>query len=99
MSFSPEKVEQVWQKGTALQGIDPNIWRKDACGAWIYHASHNGRRENPVDYEWEIDHINPNGGDDIANLRPLQWKNNLAKGEGRLTCAVTSDGNHNVLTQ
>lgn len=97
MSFSPEKVQQVWEKGTILSGIDPNVWRKDHCGAWINRSAHNGKRENPVDYEWEIDHINPNGGDDISNLRPLQWKNNATKGEGRLDCAVTSDGNHNVL--
>jgi len=74
MSFSPEKVQQVWEKGTILSGIDPNIWRKDACGAWINRAAHNSKRENPVDNEWEIDHINPNGGDDLSNLRPLQWK-------------------------
>lgn len=97
MSFSPEKIQQVWEKGTTLPDIDPNVWRKDHCGAWIYRTSHNGKREDPVNYEWEIDHINPNGGDDITNLRPLQWKNNATKGEGRLDCAVTSDGNHNIL--
>ena len=99
MSFSDEKVEQVWNKGTAVPNYDPNVWRKDTCGAWINHTTRNGRRDNPVDYEWEIDHIDPNGGDDVANLRPLQWKNNLSKGEGKLGCAVTSDGNHNVLKQ
>lgn len=99
MPFSDETVQQVWEKGTILSGIDPNVWRKDACGAWIYRSAHNGKRENLVDYEWEIDHINPNGGDDLSNLRPLQWKNNLDKGEGRLACPVTSDGDHNVLRQ
>jgi len=99
MSFSEEIIQKVWEKATIVPNYDPNVWRKDHCGAWINRSSHNGKRENPVDYEWEIDHINPNGGDDVSNLRPLQWKNNLAKGEGRLTCAVTSDGNHNVLTQ
>jgi hypothetical protein len=99
MSFSPEKVQQVWEKGTILSGIDPNVWRKDACGAWINRSAHNGKRENPVDYEWEIDHINPNGGDDLSNLRPLQWKNNLDKAEGRLACPITSEGNHNIQRQ
>ena len=90
MSFSDEKVEQVWNKGTAVPNYDPNVWRKDTCGAWINHTTRNGRRDNPVDYEWEIDHIDPNGGDDVANLRPLQWKNNEDKGQGRLNCSVTS---------
>jgi hypothetical protein len=100
MSFSEEIVQRVWEKGTVVPGADPDVWRKDQCGAWINRSSHSGRRDNPVSYEWEIDHIDPNGGDDISNLQPLQWKNNLDKGENRrLTCPVTSDGNRNVLRQ
>jgi hypothetical protein len=99
MSFSDEMVQKIWEKGAIVMGADANVWRKDACGAWIHRASHNGKRDNPIDYEWEIDHINPNGGDDISNLRPLQWKNNADKGGGRLGCSVTSKGNRNVLRQ
>jgi len=99
MSFSEQTIQKVWEKGTVVPNYDPNVWRKDQCGAWIKRSSHNGRRENPVDFEWEIDHINPHGGDDISNLRPLQWKNNLDKAEGRLACPVTSSENRNVLRQ
>jgi hypothetical protein len=98
MGFSDEKIQQVWEKGTILQGIDPNIWRKDHCGAWINRRLH-GNRDSPLGYGWEIDHIDPNGGDDVSNLRPLQWKNNLDKGEGRLDCSVASDGDHNIIEQ
>lgn len=98
-SFSDALVQKVWEKGTAVPGYDPNVWRKDQCGAWISRSSHNGKRENPIDYEWEIDHINPDGGDDLSNLRPLQWKNNADKGQGKLTCTITSDGNKNVMKQ
>jgi hypothetical protein len=99
MSFSDEVVQLVWNKGTTVPNYDPNVWRKDACGAWIKRSAHTGKRVNPIDYEWEIDHIDPNGGDAISNLRPLQWKNNLDKGQGRLTCTITSDGNRNVVRQ
>ena len=53
-----------------------------------------GDCESP--YGWEIDHINPNGGDGIGNLQPLQWQNNRAKGDGPLVCAVTAEGVYNV---
>jgi len=51
------------------------------------------------DYGWEIDHINPIGGDDPSNLRALQWKNSLDKAAGRLRFPVTADGNRNVERQ
>ncbi len=41
-------------------------------------------------YGWEIDHINPDGGDGLSNLRPLQWANNVATSDGRLRCVVQS---------
>lgn len=92
MSFSPEKIQQVWEKGTYVT----NEWRKDACGAWI-HRDHYGHTE--TDYGWEIDHIIPKargGSDDLSNLRPLHHMNNRAKAEGRTDCVVTSKGNTNV---
>jgi len=94
MSFSDEKIQQVWEKGKVVSNNDPNIYRKDECGAWINRAAY-GKRDSQ--YGWEIDHINPNGGDDLSNLRPLQWENNLDKSDKkRLTCVVTAEGTNNV---
>ena len=93
MSFSEDVIRSVWDKGLTVLGYDSGNWRKDACGAWISWAKY-GNRDSL--YGWEIDHINPHGGDDISNLRPLQWENNVAKGEGRGSCVVTSSGNKNV---
>jgi hypothetical protein len=92
MSFSDEKVQKVWEKGHVDSNNDPNVWRKDDCTAWMKRSLY-GNRES--EYGWEIDHINPNGGDELPNLRPLQWKNNLDKGDGPLKCNVTSDNVHN----
>ena len=93
MSFSEEMVQQEWEKGRSISNNDPNVWRKDQCGAWIKKAEY-GNRDS--EYGWEIDHINPEGGDNLSNLRPLQWKNNVVTGEGRLKCPVTAEGVHNV---
>ena len=93
MSFDDEIVEDVWKKGQSAPNNDPQIWRKDVCGALI-GRNYYGNRDSM--YGWEIDHINPNGGDSLDNLQPLQWENNAAKGDGPLRCVVTSNGTENV---
>lgn len=80
----------VWSKGTIVQGYDSAIYRKDQCGAWIRYSDYGNRSSQ---YGWEIDHITPDskgGGDTLSNLRPLQWQNNVDKGDGRLKCNVSS---------
>jgi hypothetical protein len=37
------------------------------------------------------------GGDELDNLRPLHWENNLSKSDGKLVCVITADGDKNVL--
>ena len=82
MDFAP-KVEQVWNKGNIILGYDSNKWRMDVYDSKIQRNEY-GNRESI--YGWEIDHIDPNGGDDISNLQPLQWENNVKKGNGQLQC-------------
>lgn len=95
MTVSEDLLQRVWEKGDAAH-FDPRIWRKDQCGAWISRIRYGDRNS---DYGWEIDHINPDGGDDPSNFRPLQWRNSLDKAAGRPTCPVTADGNRNVERQ
>lgn len=52
-----------------------------------------------VNNGWEIDHLTPvsdDGSDAIGNLRPLHWRNNAAKKDGRLVCVMVSRGVENV---
>ena len=78
----------VWSKGTKVPNYAPDKYRKDACGAWISWDRY-GDIHSP--YGWQIDHIYPESKlqlrqfdqksiDDINNLRPLHWKNNVSKG-------------------
>lgn len=96
--FDALTIEPVWRKGRVIEGYDPNIIRKDACGAWIVKDKY-GDYDNL--YGWEIDHIYPislGGGNDIINLRPMNCSNNRSKGDDfpSYIADVTSDGEKNV---
>ncbi len=101
-----DTLKMVWEKGQVVEGVDPGLFRKDACGAWIVWDKF-GVKDNL--YGWEIDHICPksrleaNGFnseeiDDLRNLRPLQHQNNASKGDDypSYTAVVTSDGKVNI---
>ena len=93
-SFVQATVEAVWMKGVVVLGVDPNVRRKDSCGAWIDRNQYGVTTENGTG--WEIDHIVAvaNGGNDqLYNLQPLQWQNNRAKGDnypGLWNCAAVA---------
>lgn len=93
MAWQEELIKEVWKKGKIVKGNDKNRWRKDQCGAWIGFKEYGNRDSQ---YGWEIDHISPGGGDQLSNLRPLQWQNNVDKSDGRLKCNVTSKGKDNI---
>ncbi|MDD3005841.1 HNH endonuclease signature motif containing protein [Flavobacterium sp.] len=92
MAFTEKQIQEVWEKGKVVPGNDPNIYRTDCCDAWIKRNEYGNRNSN---YGWEIDHITPksnDGGDELSNLRPLQWENNMSKSNGRLVCVITAKG-------
>jgi len=96
VKFSEEKVQKVWEKGEIVSD-HPERWRKDECKAWIGRKEYGDRNS---DWGWEIHHIVPEsegGTDDLYNLCPLQWKNNVATGDSRrIICVVKASGNDNV---
>jgi 5-methylcytosine-specific restriction endonuclease McrA len=80
-SWSETTKKIVWNKGSVIEGFLPEIWRRDKCGRAMKFSEHANRKS---EYGWEIDHIVPvahNGTDELSNLQPLYWGNNLDKGD------------------
>lgn len=74
------EIEAVWSKGFTVYGLNPNEWRKDACGAWMKRSEYGQCTE----CGWEIDHVQPKekgGSDELSNFQPLQWENNRYKSD------------------
>lgn len=109
MEVTNELKRSVWNKGREVEGFSPDMYRKDACGAWIIWDKY-GVRDNI--YGWEIDHIYPVSRlekrgipeeqiSDVSNLRPMQHQNNASKADDypSYTAVITSEGNVNVVKE
>jgi len=97
--FDEKIIKDVWAKGEVVGSNNPDEYRKDECGAWMYFSHFNNRNSQ---YGWEIDHIefvDHVASEDLSNLRPLQWQNNACKGSGELACIVTANKEHNGPTK
>lgn len=105
MEITPQLKRAVWEKAQAVEGLNPDMYRKDPCGAWIVWDKY-GVQDNI--YGWQIDHIYPQAKleargfsagqiDDLRNLRPMQHSNNASKGDDypSYMCAVTAEGKKN----
>lgn len=105
MVITEERKRKVWEKGIIVPNFDPAKYRKDACGAWIAWNRYDDKHSP---YGWQIDHIYPEARlrlrsfsqesiDDIRNLRPMHWRNNVSKGADYPTyhSVMKAVGNHN----
>jgi len=90
--------DDVWKKAKNIQTKDGITWGKDYAGAWIRYDMYGDRDS---EYGWEVDHRKPiaeKGTDNLSNLDPLHWENNVTKGDDypSWTTSVTSEGSKNI---
>ena len=80
------KKRAVWEKAGIVPGRDPEHYRLDDFGSLIRYADYGTRLS---DYGWQFDRTPPaqrqetaghGAGDEVANLRPLHWRNDPALG-------------------
>lgn len=96
--FSEEMIQEIWvTHGVVVPGFDPALWRKDYVGAWIRRDMYG----QEGDYGWQVDHLRPishGGTDDVSNLYPLQWRNNISKSDNypQFSSVVLASGNTNI---
>ncbi|MDE7347567.1 MAG: HNH endonuclease [Muribaculaceae bacterium] len=95
--ISDELIDAVWQKATVIPNNNPSVFRQDYAGAWI-RRDEFGKSST---YGWQIDHIVPvsmDGTDDIDNLVPLHYINNLMRANRypRWQTEVSADGDSNA---
>ncbi len=96
-----EIIETAWKKARIIEGFDSNLFRQDACGAWIRKDLY-GDINNM--YGWGIDYIFPTvlGGTLVAdNIRALNYHNIISKGRDypSYKAVYTSDGTQNIETE
>ena len=96
--FTEQVIQRVWEKARIVDGYNGDSIRKDSCGAWILRSQY-GNTDSM--FGWEIDHVYPvskGGGDDLQNLRPIQWENNRSKSDNypNWTSKVSSNGTNNI---
>lgn len=100
--WSEDQKRAVWEKGIIVPGYEDvaDMYRQDVAGAWISYPQY-GATNDETNFGWEIDHIFPEalgGNDSLANLRPLQWRNNRSKSDNypRWSSEATSNGTANI---
>lgn len=79
-NFTPERLEQIWDKGQPIRGKNPDLYRKDIFGNIMYRPSYGKTSE----MGWNVDHSKPQalgGTDHLNNLQPMNSIANIKKGK------------------
>jgi len=85
MAVTRELIDSVWERGRVMPEADPQVWRQDACGAWM-KREHFEREDS--DFGWKMESLSSG---DSGSLRPFNVRNHYDIGAGRAQCHATAD--------
>lgn len=88
MKWRHELIEAAWEHARATREADGELWRLDACNAWI-RRDHFGRHDS--EFGWKIENISAGGPDTPENLRPYHLSNRYDIANRRQLCSVIAD--------
>lgn len=88
---SRELRDRAWENGEVVSGNDPELWRKDEFGAWIYRLDYGNRRS---EFGWEL--LDPGWAPSVPVVRPLQWQNYIDQVAAHTQSRVTAAGLRNT---
>lgn len=96
-----ETIATAWEKARSVEGFDADIFRKDACGAWIQKDMYSQPESM---YGWGIDLILPQtlgGTVTEENIRALNYRNIKSKGKDypSYKAVYTAEGLENKETE
>tara|TARA_R110000850_G_scaffold112466_5_gene226394 strand:- start:817 stop:1410 length:594 start_codon:yes stop_codon:yes gene_type:complete len=77
--YDRDVVHSVWEFAEVVHGNDPDLWRKDEFGNWIYRLDY-GRRGS--EFGWEV--FDPGVGrhsQGVYAMRPMQWQSYIRQYE------------------
>ncbi len=87
MQLTEEQIQAIWEKARATLEHEPDIWRKDACGAWI-HRDHYGARAS--EFGWHAVPEHP-GEPSPDKLYPMHIKNAFDPFNHKPICHITAE--------
>ncbi|MGZ5094386.1 MAG: hypothetical protein ACXWCY_25865 [Burkholderiales bacterium] len=80
-------IDRAWEHGRVTPEADGEIWRQDACGAWM-RREQIGRQ---TDFGWKIVSISTEGEHTAESLRPFHWRNDFDIANGKPHCHTSAD--------
>lgn len=107
ITWTPEQIEEVWNKGEIIENYNSQLYRKDYAGALMFKNNFINNvkiDDDPKNLNWTIIYQCPlshGGTANISNLQPMNNINAITKGNNypRWKTGVAFNGKQNVLKQ